>query len=43
MHIWFAEYSIFGAAKHTTTLYKIKDIYGIYKMIRESYLKRGRE
>mgnify|MGYP003310011527 CR=1 FL=1 len=40
---WFAEYSIFGAAKHTTTLYKIKDIYGIYKMIRESYLKIGRE
>ena len=36
---WFAEYSIFGAAKHTTLLYKIKDIYRIYKMIKESYLK----
>lgn len=40
---WFAEYSIFGAAKHITTLYKIKDIYRIYKMFKESYLKIGRE
>lgn len=43
MHIWFADYSIFGAKRHTATVYKIKDIYGIYKMIREAYLKRGRE
>ena len=40
---WFAEYSIFGVAKRTATLYKIKDIYGIYKMIKESHLKIGRE
>lgn len=40
---WFAEYSIFGAAKHTASLYKIKDIYEIYKIIRESFLKIGRE
>lgn len=43
MHIWFAEYTIFGAKKHQTTVYKIKDIYAIYKEIREAYLKIGRE
>lgn len=43
MRIWFAEYTIFGAKKHQTTVYKIKDIYVIYKEIREAYLKIGRE
>lgn len=40
---WFAEYNIFGNIKPTTKLYKIKDIYAIYKEIREAYLKIGRE
>lgn len=43
MHIWFAEYTIFGAKKYQTAVYKIKDIYTIYKEIREAYLKIGRE
>lgn len=43
MHIWFADYSIFGAKRHTATVHKIKDIYAIYKEIREAYLKIGRE
>lgn len=42
-HIWFADYIIFGAARYTATVYKIKDIYAIYKKIREAYLKIGRE
>lgn len=41
--MWFTEYIIFGAKKHQTAVYKIKDIYAIYKEIREAYLKIGRE
>lgn len=41
--LWFAEYTIFGAKKYQITVYKIKDIYTIYKEIREAYLKIGRE
>ena len=43
MHIWFTEYTILGAKGYTTTVYKIKDIYTIYKKIREAFLKIGRE
>lgn len=43
MHVWFVEYSKLGAKKYTSVIYKIKDIYAIYKEIREAYLKIGRE
>lgn len=43
MHVWFAEYSKLGAKKYNSIVYKIKDIYAIYKEIQEAYLKIGRE
>ena len=39
--IWFARYSKLGLRERSTLVHKVKDIYNIYKEIRESYLKLG--
>lgn len=41
--IWFVLYSKLGLKEHTTVVNKVRDIYAIYKEIREEYLKLGRE
>lgn len=41
--IWFAMYSKLGLKEHSVVVNKVRDIYAIYKEIRESYLKLGRE
>ena len=40
--IWFTMYSTLGLRERSTIVHKVKDIYSIYKEIRESYLKLGR-
>jgi hypothetical protein len=40
--IWFALYSKLGLREQSTIVYKVRDIYAIYKEIREAYLKLGR-
>lgn len=40
--IWFAMYSKLGLRERSTVVYKVRDIYAIYKEIREAYLKLGR-
>ena len=37
--IWFTMYSTLGLRERSTVVHKVKDIYNIYKEIRESYLK----
>ena len=40
--IWFALYSKLGLKEHGVRISKVRDIYAIYKEIREAYLKLGR-
>lgn len=40
--IWFALYSKLGLKEHGVLISKVRDIYAIYKEIREAYLKLGR-
>lgn len=40
--IWFALYSKLGLKEHSVVVNKVRDIYAIYKEIREAYLKLGR-
>lgn len=40
--IWFALYSKLGLKEHSVVVSKVRDIYAIYKEIREAYLKLGR-
>lgn len=41
--IWFTMYSKLGLRERSTVVHKVRDIYAIYKEIREAYLKLGRE
>ena len=39
--VWFTMYSTLGLRERSTVVHKVRDIYAIYKEIRESYLKLG--